>query len=352
MSEKKIKVGILGATGSVGQKFIELLADHPWFEISELAASDRSAGKKYQDAVNWVMQTPLRKEMAEKIVLNCEPNLKSKIVFSALDASVAGVIEENFAKAGYVVISNARNHRFDDDVPLMVPEVNPDHLKLVKYQNFGGGAIVTNPNCSTIGLALALKPLHDNFGIESLNVVTMQAISGGGYPGVPSMDILDNVIPFIGGEEDKMEREPKKILGSFNGKDKIDYADMKISAQCNRVSVIDGHTECVQVNLKKKASKEEIINAWNNFAAEPQKLNLPFAPEKPAIYLDGEKYPQPRMHRNLGKGMSVAIGRLREDTLFDYKFVILSHNTVRGAAGGTILIAELMKANGYLDKYL
>jgi aspartate-semialdehyde dehydrogenase len=352
MNEKKIKVGILGATGSVGQKFIELLFDHPWFEISELAASDRSAGKKYSEAVNWVMQTPLQKEIADKIVLNCEPILKSRIVFSALDASVAGTIEENFAKAGYVVISNARNHRFDDNVPLMVPEVNADHLELVKFQNFGGGSIVTNPNCSTIGLAMALKPLTDNFGIGTVNVVTMQAISGGGYPGVPSMDILDNVIPFIGGEEEKMEKEPLKILGSFNGKNKIDFAEMVISAQCNRVSVIDGHTECVQVKLKKKTTKEEVINVWNNFSAEAQKLNLPFAPVNPIIYLEGEKYPQPRMHKNLGKGMSVAIGRLREDSLFDYKFVILSHNTVRGAAGGTILIAELMKAKGYLEKYL
>lgn len=352
MNEKKIKVGILGATGSVGQKFIELLSDHPWFEINELAASDRSAGKKYRDAVNWVMQTPLREEIADRIVVNCEPGIESRIVFSALDASVAGTIEENFANAGYAVISNARNHRFDDDVPLMVPEVNADHLEMIKHQKFGKGIIVTNPNCSTIGLAMALKPLYDNFGLEAVNVVTMQAVSGGGYPGVPSMDILDNVIPFIGGEEDKMEKEPKKILGSFDGKNKVDYAEIKISAQCNRVSVIDGHTECVQVKLKKKATREEIINAWNQFTAEPQKLNLPFAPELPAIYLEGEKHPQPRMHRNLGKGMSVAIGRLREDVLFDYKFVILSHNTIRGAAGGTILIAELMKANGYLDKYL
>ena len=351
MSEKKIKVGILGATGSVGQKFIELLSDHPWFGINELAASDRSAGKKYSEAVNWVMQTSLRRDIAEMKVLKCEPILESKVIFSALDANVAGTIEEEFAKAGYVIISNARNHRFDEDVPLMVPEVNGDHLEMVKYQNYGTGVIVTNPNCSTIGLALALKPLEDNFGIDALNVVTMQAISGGGYPGVPSMDILDNIIPFIGGEEEKMEKEPLKILGSIdNGK--VKFADIKISAQCNRVSVIDGHTECVQVNLKKKTTKEEIIKVWNSFGADPQKLNLPFAPKNPIIYLEGDKYPQPRMHRNLGSGMSVSIGRLRECSLFDYKFVILSHNTVRGAAGGTILIAELMKAKGFLEKYL
>ncbi len=349
MSEtKKTDVAILGATGSVGQKFIELLSNHPWFEILELAASDKSAGKKYSDAVNWVMQTPLNKKIATMEVLKCEPNLKSKIVFSALDASVAGTIEEDFAKAGYIVISNARNHRFDDDVPLIVPEINSDHLDLVKTRQFGKGAIVTNPNCSTIGLVMALKPLADKFGIESVNVVTMQAISGGGYPGVPSMDIIDNVIPFIGGEEEKMEKEPKKILGSING-NKIEYARMTVSAQCNRVSVIDGHTENVQVKLKRKPSKEEIISAWNNFSGEPQKLNLPFAPLQPVVYLEGEKYPQPKLHRNLGNGMSVSIGRLRECPLFDFKFVVLSHNTVRGAAGGTILIAELMKAKGYLD---
>ncbi len=348
MSDNKIKVSILGATGSVGQKFIELLSNHPWFEIHELAASDRSAGKKYSEAVNWVMQIPLKADIAGKTVLKCEPTLESKIIFSALDANVAGTIEEEFAKAGYVVISNARNHRFDDDVPLIVPEINSDHLELVKIQKFGKGAIVTNPNCSTIGLVMALKPLADDFGIDSVNVVTMQAISGGGYPGVPSMDILDNVIPFIGGEEDKMEREPLKILGMIdNGK--VKFADVKISAQCNRVSVIDGHTECVQIKLKKKTLKDDIIKTWNNFTGEPQRLNLPSAPGKPIIYLEGEKYPQPRMHRNLGNGMSVSIGRLRECSLFDYKFVVLSHNTIRGAAGGTILIAELMKSKGYLD---
>lgn len=348
---RKTKVAILGATGSVGQKFIELFSNHPWFEISELAASDKSAGKKYSEAVNWVMQTPLSEEIAAMEVKKCEPTLKSKIVFSALDASVAGTIEEDFAKAGYVVISNARNHRFDDDVPLIVPEINSDHLELVKTQKFGKGVIVTNPNCSTIGLVMALKPLDYNFGIESVNVVTMQAISGGGYPGVPSMEIIDNVIPFIGGEEEKMEKEPRKILGLLN-ENKIEYAQMIVSAQCNRVGVLDGHTECVQIKLKKKISREEIINAWNNFSGDPQKLNLPFAPVKPIIYLEDEKYPQPKLHRNLGNGMSVSIGRLRECPLFDYKFVVLSHNTVRGAAGGTILIAELMKAKGYLDKYL
>ncbi|MEW6194256.1 MAG: aspartate-semialdehyde dehydrogenase [Bacteroidota bacterium] len=342
MSSKKIPVAILGATGSVGQRFVELLADHPWFEVVELAASDRSAGKKYSEAVNWIMQAPLKDKFVNMIVKKCEPNLEAKIVFSGLDASVAGEIETSFAEAGYYVISNARNHRFDDNVPLMIPEVNHDHLELLKKQSYKG-KIVTNPNCSTIGLALALKPLHEQFGLEAVNVVTMQAISGAGYPGVASLDIIDNVVPFIGGEEKKMETEPLKILGSVsNGK--IEFADFKISAQCNRVSVIDGHTECVQVKLKTKTTTNEIIKVWQNYKSLPQQLNLPSAPERPIVYFYEEKYPQPKIHRNLEKGMATSIGRLREDPLFDYKFVIMSHNTIRGAAGGTILIAELMKA--------
>lgn len=344
----KVDVAILGATGSVGQKFLELLFDHPLFEVKELAASEKSAGKKYKDAANWLMQKMLRKEYAEMIVKDCKPNLKSKVVFSALDASVAGEIEEDFAKAGYIVISNARNHRYDANVPLVIPEVNPDHLDMIKNQNFNGGAIITNPNCSTIGMVLALKPLHEKFGIKSLNVVTLQAISGAGYPGLPGMDILDNTIPFIGGEEPKMEKEPLKILGKLNASGQVDYADFKISAQCNRVSVIDGHLECVQVNLKSKPSAEEIINSWTNFSAEPQKLNLPSAPKQPIYYFYEEKFPQPKIHRNLENGMAVSVGRLRECSLFDYKFVVLSHNTVRGAAGGTILIAELLYTKGYL----
>ena len=345
---KKIGVAILGATGSVGQKFLELLAEHPQFEVKELAASEKSAGKKYKEATNWIMQKALPLNFSDMIVKECQPNLKSKIVFSALDASVAGEIEEDFAKAGYIVISNARNHRYDPNVPLIIPEVNSDHLEMIKFQKYGDGAIITNPNCSTIGLVLALKPLHENFGIESVNVVTLQAVSGAGYPGLPSMDIIDNSIPFIGGEEPKMEKEPLKILGRLNTKGQVDFADIVISAQCNRVAVNDGHLECVQVKLKKKPSIEEMINSWINFKAEPQKLNLPSAPKNPIYYFHEEKYPQPKIHRNLEKGMAAAVGRLRECSLFDYKFVVLSHNTVRGAAGGTILIAELLHAKGYL----
>jgi aspartate-semialdehyde dehydrogenase len=346
----KIPVAVLGATGSVGQKFIELLADHPWFELIEVAASDRSEGKKYSDAVNWILPSPLPDKVKNLVVRKCEPELKSRLVFSALDSSVAGEIETEFAGKGYYVISNARNHRFDEDVPLIIPEINSDHLEMIKGR-VGGGAIITNPNCSTIGLALALKPLNDKLGIDAVNVVTLQAISGAGYPGLSSMDIIDNVIPFISGEEEKMETEPLKIFGKqLNGK--VEFADFKISAQCNRVGVIDGHTECVQVKLKNKVAPGEIIKTWNDFSALPQKLKLPSAPKRPIIYFYEEKYPQPKTHRSIEKGMAVATGRLRECSLFDYKFVLLSHNTVRGAAGGTILISELMKAEGYLDRIL
>jgi len=347
MNSSKIKVGVLGATGSVGQKFIELLSNHPWFEITEVAASERSAGKKYKDAVNWFLSSQIPPLIAELIVKDCVPNLDCKIVFSGLDASIAGEIETDYAKAGYIVVSNSKNHRMDEDVPLLVPEINYDHIDLVKTQQYGKGFIVTNPNCSTIGLVLALKPLQDLFGIESVNVVTLQALSGAGYPGVASLDIIDNVIPFIGGEEGKMEIEPKKIFGKFSG-NKIDFADIKISAQCNRVAVIDGHLECVQLKLKKKTTADEIIKAWKEFKSEPQKLNLPMAPINPIYYFDEAKYPQPKIHRNLDKGMATSIGRLREDSLFDFKFVILSHNTVRGAAGGAILCAELLQAKGFI----
>ena len=344
----KIPVGILGATGSVGQKFIELLSNHPWFEITELAASERSAGKKYKDAVNWFSSSPLPESVAGLPVKNCEPGLKSKVVFSGLDSSIAGEVELAFAEAGYIVVSNSKNHRMDKDVPLLVPEINGEHLELIKNQKFNGGCIVTNPNCSTIGLVLALKPLYDNFGLEAVNVVTMQALSGAGYPGVSGLDTIDNVIPFISGEEDKVETEPLKILGQLNSNE-IKFTNIKISAQCNRVSVVDGHTECVQVKLKKKVSAKEIVESWKNYKSDPQKLNLPLAPVNPIYYFDEPKYPQPRIHRNLDKGMAVSVGRLREDSLFDYKFVVLSHNTIRGAAGGAILCAELMKAKGYMD---
>ena len=342
---KKIPIAILGATGSVGQKFIELLNNHPWFTIHELGASSRSAGKQYKDATKWIMASNLDEEVAKIIIKECTPNFESKIIFSALDASVAGEIETEFAQNGYYVISNSKNHRFDKDVPLLIPEVNHDHLNLIRGKK---GAIVTNPNCSTLGLTLAIKPLFDRFGIEMLNVVTMQAVSGGGYPGVPSLDILGNVVPFIGGEEDKMKTEPLKILGSIEGNEIIN-AEFIISAQCNRVPVIDGHLETVQIKFKNKPTKDEIIQVWENYKSLPQELDLPSAPKQPIYYFREDYLPQPRLNSNLENGMAVSVGRLRECEIFDYKFVVLSHNTVRGAAGGTLLAAELMKAQGYLD---
>ena len=347
MIRVKTSVAILGATGSVGQKFIELLSDHPWFQITELCASDKSAGKKYKDAVDWFMPISLPGKIGEIEVQECLPKLSSKVVFSGLDSSVAGKIETEFAKAGYTVISNSKNHRMDEDVPLLVPEINPAHLELIKFQKFGKGCIVTNPNCSVIGLVLALKPLLDNFGINAINVTSMQAISGAGHPRTINLDIEDNVIPFINGEEEKVEVEPLKIFGKFeNGK--ILNINFKIGAQCNRVNVTDGHIECIQVNLKQKVKKDEIINVWQEFRGEPQKLKLPLAPHKPIHYFEETHLPQPKYQRNIDKGMAVSVGRLREDPLFDFKFVILSHNTVRGAAGGAILCAELMKEKDYI----
>jgi len=345
--KEKIPVAILGATGSVGQKFIELLTNHPWFEITELCASDKSAGKSYKDIVDWFLSTPIPESMKNIKVNKCEPVFKSKLVFSGLDSSVAGDIETKFAKAGYLVISNSKNHRMDEDVPLLIPEVNPGHLSLINKQKYGGGGIVTNPNCSVIGLVIALKPLADKFGIESINVSTMQAISGAGHPRVVKLDIEDNVIPLIKGEEEKLETEPLKILGRIKNNN-LEFENFKISAQCNRVNVTNGHMECVQIKLKKKATKKELLDTWQGFSSLPQELKLPSAPLKPIQYFAEENLPQPKYQRNSDNGMAVSIGRLREDPIFHYKFVVLSHNTVRGAAGGAILCAELMKAQGMI----
>lgn len=332
-----IEVGVLGATGAVGQKFIELLLTHPWFKITAVAASERSVGKKYKEAANWVLASSPG-YVADMIVEACSPGLKPKLLFSALDSSVASEIESAFLDAGYTIISNAKNFRMNEHVPLLVPEVNPEQLSWLRHQK--KGKIVTVPNCSTVGLTLALKPLYDKFGLESVNVVTLQAISGAGYPGVASLDIVDNVIPYISGEEAKMETEPLKILGD---------SKIKISAHCNRVAVSDGHTECVSVKFKTPATKEQVLEAWENYQGLPQKLKLPSAPLKPIYYYSEERYPQPKLHRNHDKAMSVHIGRLRSCNLFDFKFTILSHNTVRGAAGGGILNAELLVQEKYFD---
>jgi aspartate-semialdehyde dehydrogenase len=346
-AKEKIPVAILGATGMVGQRFVELLSHHPWFDIVALAASERSQGKRYGESTKWMMSSPLPTHLSNLFVQPCVPNLPCQVVFSGLDSAVAGEIEECFAKSGYIVISNSRNHRMDPVVPLLIPEVNSSHLELTKSQSFSQGMIITNPNCSVIGLATALKPLIDRWGVEQTHVVTLQAISGAGYPGIPSFDILDNVIPFITGEEEKLETEPLKILGAIqNGK--IQPYQMHISAQCNRVAVMDGHMACVSVKLKNQASHEEIIHAWQTFSGIPQEMNLPLAPKNPVIYFQDEKHPQPKLHRNLDKGMAVSVGRLRKCSLFDWKFAILSHNTIRGAAGCAILNAELMVETGYI----
>jgi aspartate-semialdehyde dehydrogenase len=348
----KIPVGILGATGTVGQRFIQLLHEHPWFEITWLAASDRSAGKLYPEAAKWNLATPIPAKIAAMKVSAAAPDSSTpKLVFAALDATAAQQIEPGFAEAGHAVVSNSSAFRMAEDVPLIIPEVNGDHVPLIKTQKWykkNGGFMVTNPNCSAIGLVLALAPLHRRFGIDKIFVATMQAISGAGYPGVPSMDILGNVIPYIAKEEDKMEAETRKLLGSLNGSRVID-ADLTLSAHCNRVAVEDGHTESVSLKLRKLATAEEIIEAWNEFRCLPQKLKLPTAPEQPVIYESAPDRPQPRLDRDRGNGMSAVCGRLRPCNIFDWKFTVLSHNTIRGAAGAAVLNGELLKAQGYLS---
>lgn len=343
----KIPVAILGATGCVGQKLIQLLIAHPWFEITTLCASERSAGKLYGEVVNWLMPVPLPHEISRMTVQRCQPSPEVTLVFSGLDSSIAGEIETVFATAGKVVVSNSSSHRMDPDVPLLIAEVNPDQLQLVKSQRFEKGMIVTNPNCSVIGFAIALKPLMDQFGLESAHVTTMQAVSGAGFPGIASLDIIDNLIPYIRGEEEKVETEPLKIFGTLEGS-RLLPSKMKISAQCNRIAVTDGHSASVAVKLKRTAEPDEIIKAWRTFQAEPQKLGLPMAPFHPIHYFEQEHYPQPKLHRELDKGMALSIGRLRRCPVMDFKFSILSHNTIRGAAGAAILNAELMVKKGLI----
>jgi aspartate-semialdehyde dehydrogenase len=354
MSSNKIKIGILGATGAVGQRFAQLIADHPYFEIGALTASDRSVGKRYADACKWLLRGGMPPALADLVVVPTEAaaiQSDVRLLFSALPSGNAGAVEEELAAAGFAVCSNAAAHRMDLDVPLLIPDVNPDHTALIPIQQarrgWQRGFIVTNPNCTTTHLVCALKPLHDAFGLAAVNVVSMQAISGAGYPGVSAMDILDNVIPYIGGEEEKVEIEPRKLLGSLAG-DGIALADFLVSAQCNRVAVRNGHLEAVTVKLNRRASLDEVAAALTGYRSEPQRLGLPSAPD-PAIILHTEvDRPQPRMDRLAGNGMATSIGRLRPDPLFDYKFVVLGHNTIRGAAGGALLNGELLYAQGYL----
>jgi len=342
----KIRVGILGATGAVGQRFLQLLDRHPQFVVTALAASDRSQGRPYAEACTWRLPGDVPPTAAALVVQAPEPPLACDLVFSGLPADVAGPIETRFAQAGYPVISNSSSHRMDDGVPLLVPEVNPDHLALLKARS-GRGFIVTNPNCSTVMIALALAPLAARFGVDAVVITTLQALSGAGYPGVASLDITDNVVPFIAHEEEKIERETRKIFGRLNGS-RVAPADFAVSAQCHRVNVVDGHMAAVRVRLAKAAEPGDLRDAFHSFTALPQQLNLPSAPARPIVVRDEPDRPQPRLDRDAGGGMSISVGRIARDGVLGHRFVALSHNTIRGAAGAAILNAELLLAKGHL----
>jgi len=347
----KIPVGILGATGIVGQRFVQMLEHHPWFEVAWLAASDRSEGRSYEEAARWKLPTEIPTDVARMQVSSARPDGAPKLIFAALDASIAAELEPRFAEAGCAVVSNSSALRMHRDVPLVIPEVNADHIQLIDNQIWrkkSGGFVVTNPNCSAIGLVMALAPLEHKFGLETVMAVTMQAISGAGYPGVASLDILGNVIPYIPKEEEKMEEETRKLLGHRNGNG-IRPATFGMSAQCNRVAVEDGHTESVSIKLKSRATAEQIIAAWQEFRSEPQQLKLPNAPPQPVRYLSAPDRPQPRLDADSGAGMTACLGRLRPCGVLDWKFTALSHNTIRGAAGAAVLNAELLKVRGYLS---
>jgi aspartate-semialdehyde dehydrogenase len=347
----RIPVAVLGATGSVGQRFVQLLERHPWFRLHEVVASQRSAGKAYADAADWRLDTLLPAGAGGLEVKALGAELESRLVFSGLDSSVAGEAEDDYAGRGAVVVSNSRNHRMDADVPLLIPELNAEHLGAIERQRRrrgGRGYIVTNPNCSTIGLAMAIAPLERAFGIEQIHVTTMQAISGAGYAGVPSYAILDNVIPFISGEEEKIESEPRKILGRWDGERFVD-ASMRISAQTNRVATVDGHLMTISLKLRGEMPPlATLIDVIESFRGEPQHLALPSAPRQPLHYAREADRPQPRLDRDRERGMSVTVGRLRPCPLLDVRMVALVHNTVRGAAGAALLNAELLDAKGLL----
>lgn len=348
----KIPVAILGATGTVGQKFVSLLADHPWFEVAAVAASSTSAGRTYEDVVRWREAAPLPHRVAAMVMRECAPPLPVEIVFSALDPEVAGPIEQEFARAGMYVITNTRTHRMDADVPLLIPEANADHLTLIDRQRTGRGwkgAIVANPNCSTAALALALAPLHRSFGVERLFVSTMQAVSGAGYPGVPSLDIVGNVIPHIGGEEEKIERESRKILGALaNGA--IEPAQFVVSVHTNRVAVVDGHMLTASIGLSRRVAPDEALAALCAFRAPPCVAGLPSSPDPPIEVDRRVDRPQPRLDVDRGRGMAVTVGRVRSCPILDLRLVVLGHNTVRGAAGQGVQIAELLVAEGRVRK--
>ena len=348
---KRFRVGILGATGVVGQRFIQLLESHPQFEVTALAASDRSRGKAFADACTWRLPGEMPDSVKQIIVQPPAPPLDCDFVFSSLPGEVATDAEAKFARVGCPVISNSSSHRMVADVPLLIPEVNPDHIGLIDTQRanrgYDRGFIVTNPNCSAIAIVMALAPLHAKFGVTSCMATTMQALSGAGYPGVASLDATDNVIPFIGGEEEKVESETLKLLGRLQ-EGAITDAEICVSAQCNRVNVTDGHMASVRVKLSQSASLEHVNDALATFSSVPQQLKLHSAPEKPIIVRAENDRPQPRLDRDAGKGMSVTVGRIARDNVLDYRFVALGHNTIRGAAGAAILNAELLVAMSLL----
>lgn len=351
MPETKLRVGILGATGTVGQRFIQLLEQHPLFEATALAASERSQTRPYAEACAWRLPGEMPEFVRSLVVQSPEPPLDCDVIFSSLPSNLAGEVEERFARAGYPVISNSSAFRMEPDVPLVIPEVNAQHLELLKAQRangrFGPGFVVTNPNCSTIILALALAPLHARFGIEAVVATTIQALSGAGYPGVASLDITDNVLPFIAEEEEKIECETRKILGHATATE-IRHAPMRVSAQCHRANVCDGHLVATRVKLARKASLEEVRQALASFRGVAQELRLHSAPERPIILRPEPDRPQPRLDRDAGGGMSVTVGRVLADNVLDYRFVVLGHNTIRGAAGAALLNAELLYAQGTL----
>ncbi|MDP8979842.1 MAG: aspartate-semialdehyde dehydrogenase [Acidobacteriota bacterium] len=347
---RKIEVGVLGGTGMVGQSFVRFLQNHPWFDLTWIGASDRSAGKKYREATAWRLDGEMPAQIAGLTVQDSKPGNAPHLVFSAMDASVATEIEQAFAHAGHVVVSNSRNHRMEPDVPLLIPEINPGHLKIIPLQQRRRGwkgIIATNPNCSTMVLAIALAPLRV-FGIQRVLVTTLQAISGAGYPGVASMDINANVIPFIGNEEEKMQQETQKILGGLSA-DGFQPLAAKVSAHCNRVPVVDGHMVATSIELSETPGEADLIAAFKNFRGLPQERNLPSAPPQPIVYLDQPDRPQPRRDAGRGNGMTVSVGRLRACPVMHYKFMALGHNTIRGAAGAAVLNAELMYSEGLLD---
>lgn len=344
---KTINVGVLGATGTVGQKFVRLLENHPLFSVAELVASERSAGKKYAEAVSWKQETPIPADAASMTVKSLSDRLSSSLLFSGLDSAVAGEAESLYAAAGHTVVSNSANHRMDADVPLVIPEINADHFALVRQQA-GPGAIITNSNCSTMFLAMVLAPLDQEFGISHVHVTTMQAVSGAGYPGVASIDILGNVIPFIRNEEEKMEQEVAKILGTLH-EGRIVAHPMVVSAQCNRVPVLDGHMETVSVKFNRPASPRQVADALTNFSGLPQERSLPSAPRRPIVVVPEPDRPQPARDIWIEGGMAAIAGRIRPCSINDVKMAILGHNTVRGAAGAAILNAESYHALGYLS---